>query len=178
MAGSVFFSTVSEIRVPGPTPISFRVEVLIQNLLNLKVIGVVPNGYFIYNTWKFNFISSNLSLLLTHISFSYNSLFVLNASWKAGHTNLINATKGWLLIWISEANERVPRLQVLITLYSWLKKVGWTGCHLPGNGMSLVQASVDSIHAWKDWVNQGTFEDTIPLHGCGYIRVFCGSKYM
>lgn len=137
----------------------------------------VPNGYFIYDTWKFNFTSSNLSLLLAHIGFSYNSLFVLNASWKADHTNLINTTKEWFLICISRANEKGFRQQVSSTLYCWLEGEGWNGCQLPGIGMPLVQVSVDSSHRSKDWENWGTFENTVPFQSCGYIRVLYGSKH-
>lgn len=157
--------------MPGPAPISCRVGVFIQNLLNLKVIGEVPNWYFMYDTWKFNLISSNLSLLLIHTGFSHNSLFVLNTSWKSGHTNLINATKGWFLTSISGANERVSTQQSFIGLYLWLKMVGWIGHHLPGNGMPLVQMLVYSTHPWTEWENQGTLESTIPLHSCSYISV-------
>lgn len=147
----------------GPAPISLRLEVLRQNLPNLKVIWEVPNGYFIYETWKFNFISSNLSPLLTHIGFGDNSLFVLNPFWKPDHTDLINATKGWFLICISGADERGPRHQAFVTLYRWSEGLRWFGRRLPELGLPLVQASAASTHPWKDWENWGTFEDNSTL---------------
>lgn len=137
----------------------------------------VPNGYFIYDTWKFNFTSSNLSLLLAHIGFRYNSLFVLNASWKADHINLINTTKELFSICISRANEKGLRQQVFITLYCWLEEVEWIGCHLPGIGTPLIQVLAASAHCSKNWENQEDFGNTIPFHSHSYIRVFYASKH-